>query len=58
MVNSRTWKDDRVVIRCKSSTRKDFKVVCGYFKDSEAALTYLISQFDPNVLRKGKGDLL
>jgi hypothetical protein len=55
---SRLDKSERVAIRCRATTKKEFKRICGYFKDSEAALVYLMNNFDPDVLRLGKGDLL
>ncbi len=51
-------KMDRVTIRCRTATRDEFKRVCGYFPDSEAALRYLMSRFDPEVYKRGRGELL
>jgi len=51
-------KTDRIGIRCTESTRTRFSEVCGYFPTSEAALVYMMSRFDPEVYKRGRGNLL
>lgn len=51
-------KTDRIGIRCKESTRTRFKEVCGHFPTAEAALIYMMSRFDPEACKMGRGNLL